>query len=117
MTEATRKELTALPLISRLLLWTDGSRAIIGIIVVIGLICVGLAGYDFLHRRHVSFDIEETPAIYGAFGFIIYGAIVFLAKGLRRLIARPEDFYGEYATDSETESTAGTEQSQEPNHA
>lgn len=117
MTEGTKKEQTAMPLISRLLLWTDGPRAIIGIIVVIGLICAALAGSDLLLHRHVNYDVEETPFIYGLFGFVVYAVIVFLAKGLRRLISRPEDFYGEGATDCESELAAGTEQPQEINHA
>lgn len=117
MTEGTRKELETMPLLSRLLLWTDGRYAIIGIIVVIGLICAALAGFDVLHHRHVKFDVEETPFIYGLFGFAVYAAIVFFAKGLRRLISRPEDFYGANATDCEMELSAGTEQPQETDHA
>ena len=70
-----------------------------------------------MHHRHVNFDVEETPFIYGLFGFVVYAVIVFLAKGLRRLISRPEDYYGPHATDSESEFAAGTEQAQETDHA
>lgn len=117
MTETRKKDQATMPWLSRLLLWTDRPRAILGVIVVIGLICAGLASFDLLYHRHVYFEVEQTTFIYGVFGFIIYAVIVFLAKGLRRLISRPEDYYGPQATDCESEFAAGTQQAQETDHA
>lgn len=79
------------------------------VLYVLGAICVALAAADFFRDRHGHFDIESQPLIFCAFGFIAYIALIFAAKALRRIIIRPEDYYGREATDAEDESAAGTE--------
>lgn len=64
-------------------------------------ICAALAVFDLLYHRHGKFEIETLPAFYGIFGFLAFAFIIFATKVLKKLLGRPEDYYGEGAVDSE----------------
>lgn len=57
---------------------------------VVGLICVVP---DFLMHKHEDVEIATTLGFYAMFGFVACVALVVLAKGLRRILMRPEDYY------------------------
>lgn len=80
------------------------------VLAALGAAGLGLAAADFFVDRHGSFPIEHMLLFYCLFGFVVYAGLIFLAKGLRRLILRPEDYYGAEATDREDERAAGTEE-------
>jgi predicted MFS family arabinose efflux permease len=44
--------------------------------------------------KHVHFSWEAVPAFYAVYGFIACVGLIFLAKLLRRLVQRKEDYYG-----------------------
>ncbi len=73
------------------------------VLVVLGAICLALAAGDVLRSRHGTFAVEHQPIFYCVFGFVVYAALIFAAKALRRLILRPEDYYGSAAADAEPE--------------
>ena len=103
----TNKTEHEMPWLSRRLLWTDNPKAVNGIFYGLIALCLALAAIDLVIHRHTYFDVENIP--YGIFGFLVFGSIIVLAKGLRVFISRPEDYYGTYATDSEPDELAGTE--------
>ena len=72
---------------------------IIGALVVI---CIILGLSDFIYHRHGHFDIEEFPAFFAIYGFIMFSFIIFGATVLRFFTKRKEDYYGSKAVDSET---------------
>lgn len=80
------------------------------VLTALGAACFGLAIADFYIDRHDTFPIERMLLFYCLFGFVVYAGLIFLAKALRRLILRPEDYYGAEATDQEDERAAGTEE-------
>ncbi|MEX2367672.1 MAG: hypothetical protein WD601_13810 [Pseudohongiellaceae bacterium] len=57
------------------------------------VICAALVLADFIVHRHIELGIEQVPAFYALYGFAALVGVVLLAKGLRRLVARPEDYY------------------------
>lgn len=65
------------------------------------LACALVAAIDLLglleivYHRHIAFFAEGLPGFYAAWGFIAIAALIFLAKQLRRLVMRPEDYYRE----------------------
>ncbi len=77
------------------------------VLIILGIICAAVAGADFFRDGHGYFPVEHLPLIYCAFGFVVYGALIFLAKGLRVLIERPENYYGDAAIDAEPEPGMG----------
>jgi hypothetical protein len=69
-------------------------RMKIGLIVALGLSIVYGATVDFTHLSHPHFDFETAP-FFAIFGFAAYFTIVSVAKGLRVLVMRSEDYYDE----------------------
>lgn len=57
------------------------------------VVCALLAAADLFYRKHVTFRIEEMPAIYGLYGFVCFYGIVIAGKYLRKLVGRREDYY------------------------
>ncbi len=48
---------------------------------------------DVFIPKHGHFPWENAPAFYAVYGFIGCVALIFIAKGLRRLVRRNEDYY------------------------
>lgn len=55
--------------------------------------CVVVLLSELLLHKHGDFAFEEAFGFHALFGFVAYLAIVNLAKLLRRLVERPEDYY------------------------
>ena len=48
---------------------------------------------DFFIPKHGHFPWEEAYAFYAVYGFIGCVSLIFIAKGLRWLVKRKEDYY------------------------
>ena len=46
----------------------------------------------FIHK-HAEFPWESVPAFYAVYGYAACVSLIFIAKGLRRLVKRDEDYY------------------------
>lgn len=57
------------------------------------LICALVLATDLVYHRHVVHAWESLTGFYALFGFIAYVSLVLLAKQLRKLVKRPEDYY------------------------
>ena len=60
-----------------------------GFYIVCGLLLV----IDVFVPKHGPFAIEHIYGFYGIFGFLACVALVLIAKQLRRVLMRPEDYY------------------------
>ena len=98
-----------MPWLSRKLLWVDKPGSSKRILIALGAICVMLALADFAYHKHAYFHVEEIPFIYAIYGFVSYASVIFLAKGLRLIIRRPEDYYAQDSTEVEDERPAGSD--------
>jgi len=56
---------------------------------------------DFTYEKHGVFKITDFPGFYGIFGFVMFTGLILVAKMLRVLIKRPENFYGDKSIDTE----------------
>lgn len=56
-------------------------------------ICGLLVVADFIIHRHTYMPLEKIPAFYALYGFIALVGVVLLAKLLRKLVGRDEDYY------------------------
>lgn len=63
--------------------------------IVHGLVacCILLFGLDFILHRHTQHPLEEIPGFYALYGFVACVILVLLAKELRKLIMRGEQYY------------------------
>jgi hypothetical protein len=57
------------------------------------LVCGLLLSLDFFYHRHVTHAWESLWGFYGIFGFVACVALVLIAKQLRRILMRSEDYY------------------------
>lgn len=48
---------------------------------------------DLIVHRHTYLPVEELPAFYAFYGFAALVGVVVLAKSLRQLVGRSEDYY------------------------
>ena len=63
-------------------------------------ICILLALADFLLHRHIGFDWEKIPAFYAIYGFVACVLLVLIAKQMRKVLMRKEDYYDNQGGDN-----------------
>ncbi len=56
-------------------------------------LCAVVLGMDLFGRPEKHHPLEELPFIYPLFGFVGIALLIIIAKGLRRLVMRSEDYY------------------------
>ncbi len=73
--------------------WADRPRVQRLVRVALYVVCAGLLVAEFLIHRHAYNRIEAVPLFYAMYGFAALIAAVTVARGLRRLLKRDDDFY------------------------
>ena len=73
--------------------WLDDPRNVNRIVYALYAVCALLLVIDPLVEKHGPFAIEHWLGFYGIFGFVGCVFLVLAAKGLRRIVMRPEDYY------------------------
>lgn len=63
------------------------------ILIVFYALCVLLFALDFVLHRHIYLDFEKIPAFYALYGFIACVVLVVIAKWMRLILMRKEDYY------------------------
>ncbi len=52
-----------------------------------------LFAIDFFIHKHAEFPWEEAPGFFAVYGFVSCVALIFIAKILRKIVKRKEDYY------------------------
>lgn len=79
--------------------WLDDPRNIdkifYGILVICVLITIPdlLSMMDILYHKHVAFEMEDIFGFYSLYGLVSYVGLVLIAKKLRKVLMRDEDYY------------------------
>jgi len=60
---------------------------------VLYAVCVISLIADFIFTRHAAHPWEKLPVFYPLYAFLSIIILIFAAKGLRKLVMRPEDYY------------------------
>lgn len=71
----------------------DKKENIDKIINVFYVMCALLVIADFIVHRHIYHDWENIPAFYAVYGFIGCVVLVLIAKLMRKVLMREEDYY------------------------
>lgn len=61
--------------------------------IALVVICAAAVAVDAAHLRHGRFEWEETFGFYAAYGFVACVLLVVIAKGMRKILMRDEDYY------------------------
>ncbi|MFT4960359.1 MAG: hypothetical protein ACI92Z_001442 [Paracoccaceae bacterium] len=89
------------PVLGRAMMWVDKPGSATKITYGLAAFCVFLGLLDFTYHKHGHFEVEYFPNFFGFYGFIMFTALILVAKFLRTIIKRPEDYYGDKAIDTE----------------
>ena len=73
----------------------DNPRNVLRVVLSLVGVCVILAGLDLVLHRHVSHPWEAMLGFYAVYGFVACVLLVLLAKELRKVLIRKEDYYDE----------------------
>lgn len=71
----------------------DKQENIDKIIKVFYVICALLVVADFIVHRHIYHDWENIPAFYAIYGFVGCVVLVLIAKAMRKVLMKEEDYY------------------------
>lgn len=71
----------------------DNPKNVKRIVHALVVSCIILFALDFVLHRHTQHPWEEAFGFYAIYGFVSCVILVLLAKELRKLIMRSEDFY------------------------
>ena len=71
----------------------DDPRNLKRLLRVFFTLCAVLLLLDVVHHRHMIHPWEHLWGFYGIFGFVACVALVLIAKEMRKVLMRPEDYY------------------------
>lgn len=57
--------------------------------------CIVLVIADLIVHRHIMMAWEKIPAFYAIYGFVACVVLVVVAKMMRKVVMREEDYYDE----------------------
>ena len=67
--------------------------AVCGFLMLLDFVDVVLQRLQLLHLRHAYRVWEGVPGFYSAFGFVACVTLVLIAKQMRRVLKREEEYY------------------------
>lgn len=73
--------------------WLDRPSNVDKLVYGFYVVCALFLVADILVHKHGPFEIEHIFGFYAVFGFVACVVLVLIAKALRRVLMRPEDYY------------------------
>lgn len=71
----------------------DKPRNVKRVLMALYVLCAGSFVADFIIHRHGTWSWETLPGFYPIYGFVACVALVLLAKEMRKVVMRSEDYY------------------------
>ena len=73
--------------------WLDSKSNVDRLVYGFYVVCAVIFAIDVFVPKHGPFSIEHLFGFYGWYGFVSCVALVLMAKVLRRMVMRGEDYY------------------------
>jgi hypothetical protein len=73
--------------------WLDRPENINRLVMVLVAACVATVVADFFYHKHADYSFQAWIGFDAVFGFVAYVGLITLAKGIRHLLMRREDYY------------------------
>lgn len=73
--------------------WLDRPKNVTKVYWSVWIACAALLLIELLIPKHAEVSVEHWFGFHGLFGFVACVALVLVAKWLRRILIRPEDYY------------------------
>ena len=74
--------------------WLDDARNVRIVYVALWLFGIAWLVPDLFLEKHEDVSFAASLGFYAVYGFVACVALVLTAKALRRILMRPEDYYG-----------------------
>ncbi len=75
--------------------WLTRASTLRVIWIVFALVLAGTLMTEFFIQRDPHFDLEAWPGFNALYGFLACVAMILVAKGIGKLLKRPESYYGD----------------------
>lgn len=95
------EDTSGFPALGRAMLWVDKPGSANKIFWGLGALCAIVFVAGFMVDMHGHFAVENFGGFYAVYGFVMFTGLILVAKALRVIIKRPEDYYGDKAIDRE----------------
>ncbi len=79
--------------------WLDDLGNVRKVLWALYIACGVLVALDLFYVKHTEFAFEGWFGFFGVYGFVCCVLLVLIAKELRKIISRPEDYYDREAGD------------------
>ncbi len=73
--------------------WLDEPRNVTKLYHGLWVVCALIISIDFFLHRHEDVDFATVFGFHGIYGFVACVALVLIAKQLRRILMRDENYY------------------------
>ena len=73
--------------------WLDKPRNVKTLLINLYVVCAILLLTDVFYHKQANISQEESFGFYGIYGFVACVILVLVAKEMRRLLGREEDYY------------------------
>ena len=73
--------------------WLDKPGNVKKLLIILYVVCALLLLTDVFYHKHAIIGLEESFGFYGIYGFVACVILVLVAKEMRRLLGRAEDYY------------------------
>lgn len=102
MVETPKDDPSRYPPLGRALMWVDKPGSANKLFWGLAIFGVVLFALEFTYKKYGEFMVQEIPGFFGVYGFVMFSLLILAAKGLRVLIKRPENYYGDKTIDTES---------------
>ena len=73
--------------------WLDNPKNVTKVFWGVVTVCALLFAADAFYHKHVELEAESVFGFYGIYGFVGSVGLVLVAKQLRKILMRDEDYY------------------------
>jgi len=75
--------------------WLDKPENVSKLLRVFYVLCGVVLLAEFAIHKHGEHELESWPFFHGIYGFVGIVILVFISVGLRKVVLRPESYYGD----------------------
>ncbi len=101
MANTPKDDPSTYPALGRMMTWVDKPGSDKKIVWLLVVACIVAFGLEWTYEKHSYFGVEDVKGFYAFYGFIMFTGLILVAKALRKIIMRSEDYYGDKAIDTE----------------
>lgn len=73
--------------------WLDKPGSVDKVYWAVCILCAALFFADAFYEKHPHYEVETWFGFYALFGFVFSVGLVLIARELRRILMRKEDYY------------------------